>query len=174
MPVRWEAQRWRPRACVAIIDITNKDLMSEFLRVPYDIEKAASAISRAASPHFADRLRKRGRRPLSPYRETSFYQSANHSLTGESPSRLKVVKFRCPTGQPFPRKLLRPAPDNPHPYGAGAGAQFTDNFLLSIHRNSIKSTIGIKHPRKNSKMFLVATTTQLPDRHITQYSRFVL
>jgi putative phosphoesterase len=46
-----------PRACVAIIDITEQDLISEFLRVSYDIEKMATAVrSSGLPPYFADKL----------------------------------------------------------------------------------------------------------------------
>jgi len=47
-----------PRTCTAIIDITDKDVKSEFLRTPYDIEKVASAITSGGLPaYFADKLR---------------------------------------------------------------------------------------------------------------------
>lgn len=47
-----------PRACVAIVDITRKSVGSEFIRVPYDIEKVAAAIIESGLPaYFADKLR---------------------------------------------------------------------------------------------------------------------
>jgi len=46
------------RTCTAIIDITDKDVKSEFVRTPYDIEKVASAITSGGLPaYFADKLR---------------------------------------------------------------------------------------------------------------------
>jgi putative phosphoesterase len=47
-----------PRACVTLIDIAPDDVHVEFLRVPYDVEKAAQAIvSSGLPPYFADRLK---------------------------------------------------------------------------------------------------------------------
>jgi putative phosphoesterase len=47
-----------PRACVALIEITAGKVNVEFLRVPYDVEKAAQAIvSSGLPPYFADRLK---------------------------------------------------------------------------------------------------------------------
>ncbi len=46
------------RACAAIIDITLDEVKTEFLRVHYDVEKVASAISTSGLPvYFADKLR---------------------------------------------------------------------------------------------------------------------
>jgi putative phosphoesterase len=48
-----------PRACVTIIDITSHAVKTEFLRVPYDVEKAAAAISASGLPeYFAEKLRR--------------------------------------------------------------------------------------------------------------------
>jgi putative phosphoesterase len=47
-----------PRACVAIVEITPQTVRTEFLRVPYDIEKVASAIiEQGLPPYYAERLR---------------------------------------------------------------------------------------------------------------------
>ncbi len=47
-----------PRACVTLIDITQAKVKVEFLRVPYDVEKAAQAIvANGLPPYFADRLK---------------------------------------------------------------------------------------------------------------------
>ncbi|MDA8100426.1 MAG: YfcE family phosphodiesterase [Nitrospiraceae bacterium] len=47
-----------PRACVALIDITPQDVKAEFMRVPYDVEKAAEAIvAHGLPPYFAERLK---------------------------------------------------------------------------------------------------------------------
>lgn len=47
-----------PRACVTLIDITTDSVKVEFLRVPYDVEKAAEAIVASGLPeYFAQRLR---------------------------------------------------------------------------------------------------------------------
>ncbi len=47
-----------PRACVTVINITTDDVKVDFLRVPYDIEKAAQAIIGGGLPaYFADRLK---------------------------------------------------------------------------------------------------------------------
>ena len=46
------------RACVAIVDILQKSINTEFIRVPYDIEKVAAAITEMGLPaYFADKLR---------------------------------------------------------------------------------------------------------------------
>ncbi len=46
------------RACAAIIDITPDAVRTEFLRVPYDVEKVAAAIGASGLPdYFAERLR---------------------------------------------------------------------------------------------------------------------
>ncbi|MGE5807936.1 MAG: metallophosphoesterase family protein [Nitrospirota bacterium] len=48
-----------PRACVALIDIGADNVSVEFLRVPYDVEKAAQAIVECGLPaYFAERLKK--------------------------------------------------------------------------------------------------------------------
>jgi len=47
-----------PRACVALVDITEAGVESRFLRVPYDVEKTAAAIIESSLPdEFADLLR---------------------------------------------------------------------------------------------------------------------
>jgi len=47
-----------PRACVTLIDITSDDVKVEFLREPYDVEKAAQAIVTSGLPeYFAQRLK---------------------------------------------------------------------------------------------------------------------
>jgi predicted phosphodiesterase len=47
-----------PRACVAIVEITRQTVSTEFIRVPYDIERVASAIvTSGLPPYFAERLR---------------------------------------------------------------------------------------------------------------------
>lgn len=47
-----------PRACVALIELTEEKVNVEFLRVPYDVEKAAKAIIESGLPeYFAERLR---------------------------------------------------------------------------------------------------------------------
>jgi len=47
-----------PRACVTLIDITDGKVNVEFLRVPYDVEKAAKAIVSSGLPeYFAQRLK---------------------------------------------------------------------------------------------------------------------
>jgi putative phosphoesterase len=47
-----------PRACVAIIDITPVAVKTEFLRVSYDVEKVAAAISASGLPdYFSEKLR---------------------------------------------------------------------------------------------------------------------
>ncbi|MCX8028270.1 MAG: metallophosphatase family protein [Thermodesulfovibrionales bacterium] len=46
------------RTCVTIIDITKNAVKSEFIRIPYDIEKVANAIvSSGLPPYFAKKLR---------------------------------------------------------------------------------------------------------------------
>jgi len=47
-----------PRACYAVIKAEGKDLGVDFVRTPYDVERAASAIEAGAMPdEFADMLR---------------------------------------------------------------------------------------------------------------------
>ncbi len=47
-----------PRTCTAIIDIADEGVKSEFVRMPYDIEKMALAITSGGLPaYFADKLR---------------------------------------------------------------------------------------------------------------------
>jgi putative phosphoesterase len=47
-----------PRACLTLVDITGAGVDCRFLRVPYDIEKTASAIMNSSLPHeFASLLR---------------------------------------------------------------------------------------------------------------------
>jgi predicted phosphodiesterase len=47
-----------PRACVTLIEITTKTVNVEFLRVSYDVEKAAKAIVTSGLPdYFAERLK---------------------------------------------------------------------------------------------------------------------
>jgi diadenosine tetraphosphatase ApaH/serine/threonine PP2A family protein phosphatase len=47
-----------PRACVTLIDVTTDRVNVEFLRVPYDIEKAAGAIvASGLPPYFAIKLK---------------------------------------------------------------------------------------------------------------------
>jgi len=47
-----------PRACVTLIEITPDNVNVEFLRVPYDVEKAAEAIVSSGLPeYFAERLK---------------------------------------------------------------------------------------------------------------------
>ena len=46
------------RTCTAIVDITDEGVKSEFVRMPYDIEKMALAIKSGGLPeYFADKLR---------------------------------------------------------------------------------------------------------------------
>ncbi len=46
------------RACVTLVEITGGDVKTEFLRVPYDVEKTASAIVDSGLPlYFAEKLR---------------------------------------------------------------------------------------------------------------------
>lgn len=47
-----------PRACYVVLSAEGKELTVEFIRVPYDVEKAAQAIEAAAMPNeFAEMLR---------------------------------------------------------------------------------------------------------------------
>ncbi len=47
-----------PRTCLCIVDITSDNVETEFLRIPYDIEKIASAIIKSGMPsYFAEKLR---------------------------------------------------------------------------------------------------------------------
>jgi len=47
-----------PRACVALMDITAETVKVEFLRVPYDVEKASQAIVMSGLPeYFAEKLK---------------------------------------------------------------------------------------------------------------------
>jgi len=47
-----------PRACLTLVDITDEGVASEVLRVPYDIEKVATAIRESGLPElFAEKLR---------------------------------------------------------------------------------------------------------------------
>ena len=47
-----------PRACVTLIEITTERVNVEFLRVPYDVEKAAQAIVASGLPeYFAEKLK---------------------------------------------------------------------------------------------------------------------
>jgi len=46
------------RACLTMVEITGSGVKTEFLRVPYDIEKTATAIIQSGlPPYFADKLR---------------------------------------------------------------------------------------------------------------------
>ncbi len=46
------------RACVTMVEITGEKVESEFIRVPYDVEKTALAIIQSGlPPYFADKLR---------------------------------------------------------------------------------------------------------------------
>jgi putative phosphoesterase len=46
------------RTCLTLLEILKDDVKSEFIRLPYDIEKVASAIINSGlPPYFADRLR---------------------------------------------------------------------------------------------------------------------
>ena len=46
------------RACVTLVEITGGDVKTEFVRVPYDVEKTASAIIQSGLPSFfAEKLR---------------------------------------------------------------------------------------------------------------------
>ena len=47
-----------PRACVALLEVTLDSVMTEFLRVEYDVEKTAAAIvDQGLPPYFAEKLR---------------------------------------------------------------------------------------------------------------------
>lgn len=47
-----------PRACVALVEITRGGVRSEFMRIPYDVEKTASAIIESGlPPYFAQTLK---------------------------------------------------------------------------------------------------------------------
>lgn len=46
------------RACVCIVDITPENVETTFLRIPYDVEKVATAIIKSGMPsYFAEKLR---------------------------------------------------------------------------------------------------------------------
>jgi putative phosphoesterase len=48
-----------PRACVTFVDIRETEVKTEFIRVPYDVEKVAAAISASGLPdYFAEKLRR--------------------------------------------------------------------------------------------------------------------
>ena len=50
-----------PRACVTLIDITKDNVNVEFLRVPYDVQKASTAIiASGLPPYFAKKLAEAG------------------------------------------------------------------------------------------------------------------
>ncbi len=47
------------RACAAIVEITKTEIKTDFIRVPYDVEKVAAAISASGLPeYFAEKLRR--------------------------------------------------------------------------------------------------------------------
>jgi putative phosphoesterase len=47
-----------PRACLTLLEVSDRDIRHEFLRVPYDVEKVVSAIvASGLPPVFADKLR---------------------------------------------------------------------------------------------------------------------
>lgn len=47
-----------PRACVTMVEIAERDVKTEFIRVPYDVEKTASAIIESGlPPYFAEKLK---------------------------------------------------------------------------------------------------------------------
>jgi putative phosphoesterase len=47
-----------PKACVALVEITERDVKAEFIRVPYDVEKTALAIIKSGlPPYFAEKLK---------------------------------------------------------------------------------------------------------------------
>lgn len=47
-----------PRTCVTLVEIAQDSVRSEFVRIPYDVEKTASAIIERGLPsYFADKLR---------------------------------------------------------------------------------------------------------------------
>lgn len=46
------------RACAALVDVTKAGVRTEFIRVPYDLEKVAAAIRKSGLPdYFAEKLR---------------------------------------------------------------------------------------------------------------------
>ncbi len=48
-----------PRACLTVLEITQAAVIADFVRVQYDVEKAAAAIiSSGLPPYFAERLKK--------------------------------------------------------------------------------------------------------------------
>ncbi len=48
-----------PRACAAIVEIMKAEIKTEFVRVPYDVEKVAATISASGLPdYFAEKLRR--------------------------------------------------------------------------------------------------------------------
>ncbi len=48
-----------PRACVTIVEITPAAVRTEFIRIPYDLEKVAAAISASGLPeYYAEKLRR--------------------------------------------------------------------------------------------------------------------
>jgi len=50
-----------PRACVTLIDVTADSVKVAFLRVPYDVDKAAKAvIASGLPPYFAEKLKEAG------------------------------------------------------------------------------------------------------------------
>ena len=47
-----------PRACVTIVEISQKSVKVEFIRIPYEVEKVAAAISERGLPaYFGDKLK---------------------------------------------------------------------------------------------------------------------
>lgn len=43
--------------CVTVVDISDKGIRNEFIRLPYDVEKVASAIRESGlPPYFAEKL----------------------------------------------------------------------------------------------------------------------
>lgn len=49
------------RACFTLVKITGGDVKTEFIRVPYDVEKTASAIIESGlPPYFAEKIREGG------------------------------------------------------------------------------------------------------------------
>ena len=48
-----------PRACIAVVEVTSGSVITDFVRVKYDVEKTAAAIIESGlPPYFADKLRK--------------------------------------------------------------------------------------------------------------------
>ena len=48
-----------PRACLTVIELTPTAVTTDFIRVPYDVERVAGAIEKSGLPsYFAERLRK--------------------------------------------------------------------------------------------------------------------